>query len=176
MLDYGRGMLSDPPGATLFEALIVPHRSLSAKGLRLVAGGFAACFGLIALRFWLLGAWPVVGFSVLEIGAAVALLYVNARRARASELVLLGPETLRVIRIDPNGRRQERALPVAWLRIALEERAGRIPRLILRSRAGQEEIATALGEDQKRDLAKALRDALHHAHNPRFDNPQLRDG
>jgi hypothetical protein len=33
-----------------------------------------------------------------------------------------------------------------------------------------------LGEDQKRDLAKALRDALHHAHNPRFDNPQLRDG
>jgi uncharacterized membrane protein len=161
-------------GAALFEALIVPHRSLSRRGLWLVSAGFAACFAFIALRFWLLGAWPVIGFSVVETAAAGFLLYLNARRARASELVLLGEDSLRIVRTDPAGRRRERVLPVAWLRIALEEEPGRVPRLILRSRAGQEEVGAVLGETEKRDLALALRDALHHAHNPRFDNPQLR--
>jgi uncharacterized membrane protein len=175
---YIRRMPNDAPGsggATLFEALIVPHRSLSRRGMRLVAAGFAACFGLIALRFWLLHAWPVVGFSVVEIAAVVFLLYLNARRARASELVLLGEADLRVIRTDPSGRQQERVLSAAWLRVILLEEAGRIPRLILRSRSGHEEVGQALGETEKRDLAEALRRAVHEMHNPSFDNPQLRD-
>jgi uncharacterized membrane protein len=162
-------------GATLFEALIVPHRSLTPQGMRLVIAAFAACFVLIAVRFWLIGAWPVVGFSVLEIGGAVFLLHLNSRGAKASELVLLGEETLLVVRTDPAGRRSERSLPAAWLRVSLEEEAGRTPRLILRSQRGQEEVGTALGETEKRDLAEALRRAVHQARNPLFDNPQLRD-
>jgi uncharacterized membrane protein len=168
-------MASDLTGSSLFEALIVPHRSLTRKGRWLVVAGFAVCCGLIALRFWLLGAWPVVGFSIVETGAVALLLFVNTRRARASELVMLGEENLRIIRTDPAGRRQERVLPAAWLRVTLEEEAGRVPRLILRSRAGQEEVAAALGEAEKRDLAHALHEALHRVQNPKFDNPQLRD-
>jgi hypothetical protein len=38
----------------------------------------------------------------------------------------------------------------------------------------REEIATSLGEVEKRDLWEALRDALHRLRSPRFDNPQLR--
>jgi uncharacterized membrane protein len=166
---------SAPDGDALFEALIVPHRSLSRRGMWLVVMGFVACFVVIALRFWLIGAWPVVAFSALEIPAVAVLLHVNARRARASELVMLWPETLRIVRTEPSGRRTERLLPAAWLRVSLEEEAGRTPRLVLRSRAGREEVGTALGEAEKRDLAEALRHAVHRIHNPTFDNPQLRD-
>ena len=39
----------------------------------------------------------------------------------------------------------------------------------------REEVATALGENEKRELAQALAAALRRMREPRFDNPQLRD-
>jgi uncharacterized membrane protein len=166
---------SPSPETTLFEALIVPHRSLSRRGVRLVALGFLLCLAVVAVRFWLWGAWMVVLFSAVEVPLVIAFLYVNVRRARASELVLLTADAIRVVRTDPRGRRRERVLSTAWLRVNLEEQAGRTPRLWLRARSGQEEVGAALGEAEKRELAEALRRALHDAHNPTFDNPQLRD-
>ena len=45
---------------------------------------------------------------------------------------------------------------------------------VLTARDIRVEIARSLGEDEKRDLADALGEALHRWRNPRFDNPQLR--
>lgn len=159
---------------TLFEALIIPHRSLSPRGLRILIAVICLLSGLIMLRFWLIGAWPVAGFSVVEIGVAIFLLRLNASRARTSELVLLSEDTLRIVRTGRAGRRDERVLPVGWLNVVLEEHPGRVPKLLLVARGLSEEIAATLGEVEKRDLWSALREALHLARNPRFDNPQLR--
>lgn len=161
--------------SVLFEAVIVPHRSLSRRGLHILIAVICVLSALMALRFWLLRAWPVIGFSVVEIGLAVFLLHLNARRARASELVLLSEDVLRIVRTDERGRRQERSLPVAWLNAVLEEPPGKVPKLLLVAHGLREEIAAALGEAEKRDLWAALRDALIRLRNPRFDNPQLRD-
>jgi len=165
---------SSPAGALLFEAVIVPHRSLSSRGMVVLLTVIAALCALTALRFWLIGAWVVIGFSVVEVGLAMALLQLNARRAKASELVLLRPSTLEVIRVDERGRRRTRQLDAAWLNVVLEEEPGRIPRLVLAARGVREEIAAALGEVEKRDLAAALSAAVHRARHPLFDNPQLR--
>lgn len=170
MLDDGHAA----GGALLFEAVIVPHRSLSRRGLLILLAVIAALCGLTSLRFWLIGAWPVIGFSVVEVGLAMLMLGLNARRARASELVLLHEGILRVVRTDARGRRRQNHLSAAWLNVVLEEGAGRVPRLVLVARNVREEIGAALGEAEKRDLAAALGAALHHARNPRFDNPQLR--
>jgi uncharacterized membrane protein len=159
----------------LFEAVIIPHRSLSPRGLRILIGVICLLSGLIVLRFWFIGAWPVAGFSVTEIGLAIFLLRLNASRARASELVVLSGDALRIVRTTTSRRREERVLPVGWLNVVLEEQPGRVPRLVLAARGLREEIAAALGEAEKRDLCSALREALHLARNPRFDNPQLRD-
>jgi uncharacterized membrane protein len=158
---------------TLFEAVIIPHRSLSSRGLRILIGVICLLSGLIVLRFWFIGAWPVAGFSVVEIGIAIFLLRLNASRARSSELVLLSEEALRIVRTGRTGRREERALPVGWLKVVLEELPGRVPKLLLVARGLREEIAAALGEAEKRDLWSALNEALHSVHNPRFNNPQL---
>lgn len=159
----------------MFEAVIVPHRSLSRRGLRRLQAVIIGLCCLTALRFWLLGAWPVLAFSFVEIGFAVFLLHLNARRARASEMVLLGEDSLRVVRTDMHGRRQERSMSSAWLNVVMQEAPGRVPKLLLVARGAQEEIGAVLGEREKRDLAEALRSALYDARNPRFDNPQLRD-
>jgi uncharacterized membrane protein len=163
------------PGDLLFEAVIVPHRSLSPRGLAILLGAITTLCGLTGLRFWLIGAWPVIGFSVVEIGLAMWLIQLNARRARASELVLLCENTLRIVRIDARGRRQEHCLSSAWLNVVVEEAPGRVPRLVLAARNVREEIAVALGETEKRDLAAALGTALYRRRNPTFNNSQLRE-
>src|ERR1700693_6080832 len=96
--------VSDAP---VFEALIVPYRSLTRKGVMAVVAVLLAANAAVALRFWLLGAWPVVAFSLLEVPLAVLLLSINLRRARASELIMLNATALTVIRTDPAGRRKQ---------------------------------------------------------------------
>jgi uncharacterized membrane protein len=167
--------IPDAPTAEplLFEAVILPHRSLSARGRAWLVCFICLLGALTAFRFWLIGAWPVIAFSAIEIGVAVLLLWINARQARASELVLLNHAALRIVRTTATGQRQERVLSPAWLNVVLEERPGRVPGVLLVARGVRAEIGASLGEAERRDLAQALSEALHFARNPRFNNPQL---
>nr|WP_283949612.1 DUF2244 domain-containing protein [Limobrevibacterium gyesilva] len=159
----------------MFEAVIVPHRSLSRRGRRVVLGAIGAmCCATAAAFFWL-GAWPVSGFAGMEVPLAILLFHLNVRAARASELVMLSEQGLRIVRTDARGVRRERRLPASWLNVQLDDRPGRVPVLLLVARDVREEIGRSLNEDEKRDLAAALQEALHRWRNPRFDNPQLRD-
>ncbi len=162
-------MPSDTPGSILFEALIVPHRSLSATGRRRLTIALGGTCLLVGLRFWFLGAWPVMAFGGLEAAALLFLLHLNQRRSRASELVMLSADTLTVVRTAHSGARTEVALPSSWLNVRLEERAGRVPCLLVGLRDQWTEVGSVLGEAAKRDLAAALRAALHRARHPLFD-------
>jgi uncharacterized membrane protein len=158
----------------LFEATIKPHRSLSARGLRFLIGAIVLVSIGTSSVFWLLGAWPVAGFTGAEVALTITLLRVNAGYARASELIELRDGMIRILRTDPRGRQRERRLDPSWMRVVLRERPGRVPALLLTSRAESEEVASSLGEDEKRDLAASLQAAIEHWRNPIFDNEQLR--
>jgi hypothetical protein len=157
----------------VFQALIVPHRSLSQRGAFLLIGLITALTALVILRFWILGAWPVVLFSVLEVPLVVALLTLNMRRARASELILLNMSDLTVIRTDARGRRTRTSIPADWLNVTYSQPNAR---LLLHNRGREEEIGHFLHEPDKQSLHDALAAALHTLRHPRFDNPQLADG
>jgi uncharacterized membrane protein len=158
----------------VFEAMVTPYRSLSARGLRTVIV-FVCCVSLCTTTlFWWLGAWPIAGFNGAEILLAMLLLRAHAKSSRSCELLMLSGAALRIRRIDGKGLSTEVSLPPGWLNVRLEERPGRVPGLYLSARGHQVEVATALGEPEKRDLADALRAALHRLKNPVFDNPQLR--
>jgi uncharacterized membrane protein len=159
--------------APIFEALIVPHRSLTRKGLLLVVAAFIVLTTALALRAWLWGAWPVMAFSLVEVPLLVVLLAINQRRTRASELIMLNSNHLTVIRTDVAGRRNEYSLPAAWLRIDLDATKGS-PRVVLRSHGRGCEVGAFLHEPDKMSLFEALESALYRVKNPRFDNPQLR--
>lgn len=161
---------------TSFEALIIPHRSLGPRGMTWLVGFILLLSSGISAGLWLVGAWPAVIINGAEIGLALWLLRWNARSARASEMLLLTADGLRVVRTDAAGRRSERTLRSGWLNAVLEERPGRAPALWLCERGTRMEVGADLGEDEKRDLAEALREALHRQRNPLFDNPQLREG
>ncbi len=159
---------------SVFEAVIVPHRSLSRRGLYGVIGLVSALSALVSLFCWRLGAWPVVGFNGAEVGfALLALNWHAASAARTSEVLLLSEAGLRVVRAGAGGP-EERLLPVGWLRVVLEERRGRVPGLLVLAQGARLEVAQALGEEEKRSLAAALAGAIERLRHPVFDNPQLR--
>lgn len=167
--------MSDLAETASFEAIIVPHRSLSRRGLNRLCVAIGSGCAINAAVFVWMGAWPVGGFTGIELLLAAVLLRVNVLGGRASEVVRLGPGGLVISRVTPKGERTQRTMQPAWVRLVLQERAGSIPRLFLMARDGREEIAASLGEDEKRDLAAALETALHRFRNPVFDNPQLRE-
>ena len=158
----------------LFEAVIVPHRSLGKRGMRWLIGALASLSVLVAVGLWIAGAWPVIGFTGLEVALAVWLLQRHASIDGHSEVLLLSDDGLRIVR-SYRGRRSERRVPVGWLRSTLEERPGRAPALMLRGRGVTVEVAASLGEAEKRDLAGSLAEALARQRNPVFDNAQLRE-
>jgi uncharacterized membrane protein len=157
----------------VFEAELRPHRSLSRRGVAIVLGGLGAVSLSVTTMFYFLGAWPIAGFNGGEMLVAAALLRAHARSRRAREVLLLTAQDLRILRYDENGGRTEHALPAAWLNIILEERPGRVPALYAATHGRREEVARVLGEPEKRDLADALKAALHGVRHPTFDNPQL---
>lgn len=159
----------------VFEALIVPHRSLSCGGMIAVGALLMVMSSAVALCFWLLGAWPVVAFCLLEPPLFLSLLRVNLRNARASELIMLNAQEITIIQTDSAGSRRQMSLPSAWLRIDLDAARG-ASRVVLSSDGRGCEVGAFLHEPDRMSLFEALRDALHGIRNPCFDNPQLRDG
>ncbi|HQT46131.1 MAG: hypothetical protein B7X08_01760 [Acidocella sp. 20-63-7] len=165
---------SASPALLRFEAVIRPHRSLSARAMFGVILAWIAAAAFLTSLLIRLGAWPVIVLNLAATALAVFLLILNIRAARACETLRLTEENLTVHRMDMHGTEQNFTLPAAWLNVVLEEPPGTVPKLLLTARRTTLEVAHSLGESQKRDLAAALNRALHRARNPIFDNPQLR--
>src|SRR3546814_1874361 len=63
------------PGPALFDVELRPHRSLSPRGFLLLMALICAISFTGGLFFYLMGAWPVIGFM----GADVLLIYLAFR-------------------------------------------------------------------------------------------------
>jgi len=175
--DVGRsGVAQAELSPPVFEALIMPHRSLSGRGAAILVAAVGLLSAAIALRFWFLGAWPVVAFSALEVVLVMLLLTMNVRRARARESIRLSSAEITVVQTDHYGRRRSFSLPSAWVQVTLETRENHGSRLWLRSHGRGREVGAFLHTPEKLSLFEALRDALYRLRQPYFDNPQLRDG
>ena len=161
--------------AAAFEALITPHRSMGPAGLKRLAAAILFLSSCVSTGLWLLGAWPAIAFNAVEITLALVLLVRHNRDRRSTERLVLSADGMAVHRVGRNGRTKVLQLDAGWLQAVLHERPGRTPALLLIDRGHRMEVGATLGEAEKRDLAAALRAALHRQRNPVFDNPQLRD-
>jgi uncharacterized membrane protein len=159
-----------PIETTLFDARLEPHRSLSRRGFRLLMLGCCAISTLYSLPFYLMGAWPVVGFLGLDVFLLYLAFRANFRGARAYELLRLTPLELLFARISWRGARQEWRFNPVWVRFErVEDEEFGTQRLALVSRGQSVEIGRFLGPDQKAALARSFSLALAEARRgPRF--------
>lgn len=169
--------MAAPAEPILFEAVCTPPRSFTPRGFGALTVLLCTFAGITAALFLALGAWPILPFLGTEVGFALAMVALHARRsARMMEVVLLTPGRLHVARTDARGRREEVALDPYWARLDYAETPAHAGVLRIVSRGRTVEIGRDLATEEKAALHEALAAALARARRPDFDNPQLRDG
>lgn len=162
------------PDQPLFDAELTPHRSLSPRGFLILMASVCAISFTGGLAFWLAGAWPVIGF----LGADVLLIYlafkINYRRGRLIERLHLTRDKLTVSRVWPGGRSASWEFQPSWLQVICdtpERSQGTVNAaadnpLILRSHGRNLAIGSFLTQQERAEVAAALRAALIRAAHP----------
>lgn len=150
-------------GDSLFSAILTPHRSLDPSGFVILMGAVVAVSFTAGVAFYMIGAWPVIGFLGLDVALIYWAFRLNYRSGQLYETVDLTGETLTVTRVLPSGRARSWSFNPYWARCQLAEtsRAGR--QLCLISHGKRLIFGRFLSPEEKEDFAEALSGALREA-------------
>src|SRR5436305_3222911 len=163
-----------PAEPELFSARLTPHRSLGRTGFVVLMAVVGAVSFAAGLAFWLMGAWPVLGFFGLDALAIYWAFRINFRHAKASEEISVTPCELRLRRVSHRGHVVEFVLNPLWVQLDQKTHAEfGIEKLYLLSRGRRVSIASFLGADEKASFAKALTAALQAAKRGPTYNPMV---
>lgn len=150
----------------VFDAILTPHRSLSKRGFGILMAGVCAVSFAAGLGFFLMGAWPVVGFMGLDVLLIYGAFKLNFRSARLYETVTITRDDLVVRRVSPRGDAQTWRFQPAWLQVLMDDPPEHDSQLTLRSHGRILRIGSFLTAEERLDLAKALKGALTQATAP----------
>ena len=149
-----------------FRAVLSPHRSLGPRGfLIFMAAVSTVSFGT-GLMFFLMGAWPVLGFMGLDVLLVYVAFRLNFRALRVYETVALTDEVLTVTRTAPDGKEQSWQFNPYWVRVHVDERVGQSSELSLASHGKRLVFGAFLTDPEREDFADALKAALREARSP----------
>lgn len=148
-------------GAPIFAARLSPYRSLSPIGFNLLMIAIVAVSFFAGLAFWLMGAWPVVGFFGLDIILIQLAFRLNYRAARAYEEVEVTRDSLTVKKVSASGRTRQYQFNPYWARLEIDRRPDRlISGLRIASHGKRLEVASFLGPDERESFSAAFSAAL----------------
>lgn len=152
---------ANPLENSLFNARLVPYRSLTPKLASRVILGVCLFNFFISLPFLFIGAWPVAGFMGLDVLGLYIAFRVSFNSAKAYETVSVTPLELVVAKVEAAGGRKEWRFNPQWVRLTADvhEEFG-TERVTLASRGETIEIGAFLGPEQKAELARDLSRAL----------------
>ncbi len=148
----------------LYAVRLTPHRSLTRGQARILVVAVSAAIASISMPFFLVGAWPIIGFLGLDAAGLWLAFEMSFRAARAYEDVRVTPLELLLAKVAARGTRREWRFNPAWVRIdrSDHEEFG-LQRLALVSHGRSVEFGSFLGPDQKAEVASDLARALARA-------------
>jgi uncharacterized membrane protein len=150
-------MGSDKP---VLDLVLRPNRSMQPRAFWAVAAGVALLFLAMAVRFLVLGAWPILPFMLADIALLCWAVRASYQSGGAVEYLLLDGGVLMVRKISAAGRERRIALEPAWARVDLEAIGEDENRLWLRSRGRTVQVGGFLSPPERADLAGVIRDGL----------------
>ncbi len=151
---------AEAPQHVLFDAVLVPHRSLSPGGFWLLMALISGVSFVSGMYFVLKGAWPVTGYFGLDVLLIYLAFKASYRSARLHETVRLTEDSLIVERVSPSGRRARWTFQPYWLRVEMDDPPEHASRLTLTSHGRTLVIGAFLSPDERSEVANALKDAL----------------
>ncbi|MFM9943070.1 MAG: DUF2244 domain-containing protein [Hyphomicrobiaceae bacterium] len=143
-----------------FKAVLTPHRSLGPSGFLLLMAGLSLVSFITGVAFLLKGAWPVLGFFGLDVLIIYVAFRLNYRSGRLYETVEINDGKLTLTRVHPSGQAEQFNFNPYWTRVELAE--GRDGRTSLSLRHHEKMIwfGRFLNDDERREVAHMLRQAL----------------
>ena len=148
------------PTRVFFDAVLVPHRSLSPGGFWLLMAIISGVSFVSGMYFVLRGAWPVTGYFGLDVLLIYIAFKASYRSARLHETVRLTEDALIVERVSAAGRRARWTFQPYWLRIEMDDPPEHASQLILTSHGRSLAIGSFLSPDERFEVAEALKNAL----------------
>lgn len=146
-----------PEGALYMDAELRPHRSLSLAAFKFMFAGVIIINVLVAVFFWVQGAFPVAGFLGLDVLALWLAFRLNYRAARRVERVRVMRNQVYVCSADRDGERHWVLNPV-WARVVREGTG-----VLIRADKGQMRLGAFLSPKECESFAAALDAALFRA-------------
>ena len=159
-----QGSSAEAYDQALYTARLRPHRSLTRAQAKVLVALVSVALAVLTLPFFLMGAWPIVGFLGFDALGLWLAFELSFRSARAYEDLRLTPLELLLAKVAPEGRRREWRFNPSWVRIDRSEHEEfGLQRLALVSHGRAVEFASFLGPDQKAEVARELSYALARA-------------
>lgn len=157
-------MTTETQARPLFAAKLTPHRSIDPRGIKIVSAIAASLLVLPGIIFYLLGAWPVVGFMGLDVAALYWALTYSFRDGRRYEQVTLWADRLEVRQVSPKGEEQTQSFNPFFVRLVIERDIDEHTTAIkLRTKERDLVVGAFLNPDDKATFAQAFGTALRKA-------------
>ncbi|MGK2285602.1 DUF2244 domain-containing protein [Pedomonas sp. V897] len=148
-------------GHTLFLNLrLYPHRSLTVRQFKRLMAVVAVITALSALRFLVLGAWPVAFFFLLDAALLYAAFRLNYASAKEYEEVQLDEDALLVRRVTARGKEEQIRFEPYWVRLELETFGEDENKLWLRSHGQRLLLGRFLTPEERREIKAVIEDGL----------------
>ncbi|CAN1485648.1 COG5488 Integral membrane protein [Rhabdaerophilaceae bacterium] len=152
---------SPAPDAPVFDALIVPQRSLSSRGFAVLMAFLVIVSLAVSVPFYLLGAWPVLGFFGLDVVLIYCAFRYHNATARAYERIVISRIELLLRSVSWRGKVRETRFNPAWVRIERAEHPEfGTERVEIVQGTRRVEVAGALGREERGEFADAFQKAL----------------
>jgi uncharacterized membrane protein len=139
---------------------LTPHRSLGPVGTRWVIGSVAFICGINALRFWLVQAWPVVFFLLLDVLLVGWAFRASHRSGKRYEELRIDTDAFIVRQVSAAGVSQEHHFSPHWVRLLLEPVNRMQNRLLVVQRDRQLEIGSFLAPFERSEVKTEIERGL----------------
>ncbi len=143
-----------------FAAVLTPHRSLGPTGFILFMILVVSISFVAGVFFYLIGAWPVMGFFGLDALLIYGAFKLNYRDARRLETIDLTGDELIVKRVSPSGRERRWEFHPYWARVEARDTGFGSRQLCIMSHGYELRLGHFLTDDEKLEFADALSQAL----------------
>ncbi|WP_262693422.1 DUF2244 domain-containing protein [Kordiimonas aquimaris] len=144
----------------LLDLRLTPHRSLKRHHFEKLCLFLVVVCGLASIRFWIIGAWPVVLFLLFDIFAIWLAFTINYRRGQAFETVQLSETDLIIARSNPNGETATWHFEPYWAKVSLETIGGEDNSLSISLHDKTVTLGMFLPPAERCNIARKIEDAL----------------
>lgn len=150
-------------GPSLFDAVLYPNRSLPNAGFRAVMAVVIAANLVFGTYFYVIGAWPVIGFCGLDVFLVWLAFKLSYRQGRLRERVRVTPDDMWVARVLPSGHETRWRLQPYWTRVHIDRPVRHESQVRVTSKGGVLILGAFLAPEERGRFAEALNGALGRA-------------